>query len=648
MKQSSHTIKRNKLDIIITDLLPAELSKVFTISSFYEYLMSKEDTLDKVIKQLEETKYGAKKLFSNNWHASPLKFPVMKNDGGLREISLVNPFSMIQIYYFITLYNNELLNLLSNNAMFSIRYHKRNDRLYYKHSYKGKVYYNIEKTKVEIFQASGKFYKIEPYQFLADFYSSNEWFILNLKYEYFGKIDYNNCFGSIYTHSFKWIYDINTVESRELSKSNDLLSTLDRLLQQINSSITNGIVVGPEFTRLASEILLQKIDKQVYNRLIKDHEYKKDFEIRRFVDDVFIFTNNKYLRDQIINIYREESLRFQLTLNERKTIKGTFPHIWNEWKFKSKHFIKELNQVLFYNYKDKKQHIIKAKKKYSTSLKDAFNTLIANYQPDATRIVSYILGFIINKMKTDNKNLFSKNTTIQDIARFIDLILFIYAHGPNYHNTDRLLTIFMYIEEDLGHENVKSSIKKYINNYFFIFEKSTLEDIIDLLLIFKIYDIELPTNIENNILHSITKKDNPILAACYLIYAKYDDSYSQKVTSTIEDIVIDKLSNIPDENSQNILLYQELWWLFIFWECPYFQPETIDNLKNKLELLKSTDKRPNQVTKNILYEFLKDDNKRYTFINWELKKEDFFDKIDFFTTRRTIFQNKFDAFTTDY
>ena len=59
-------------------------------------------------------------------------------------------------------------------------------------------------------------------------------------------------------------------------------------MQRVNYNETNGIIVGPEISRIFAEIILQRIDVNVVNRL-KQSPYLltlgRDYEVRRYIDD---------------------------------------------------------------------------------------------------------------------------------------------------------------------------------------------------------------------------------------------------------------------------------------------------------------------------------------------------------------------------
>ena len=128
-------IERNKVDFILTDLLPVEISELFSFSQFYLFLMEKKqrEVIEQIINTLRIHKSkGDKVMLEHGWGAQPLKFNILKTKKTLREMSIVHPFSAINLFLFMECYQKDLLNYFENNHYFSIRYHKKNTDLYYK------------------------------------------------------------------------------------------------------------------------------------------------------------------------------------------------------------------------------------------------------------------------------------------------------------------------------------------------------------------------------------------------------------------------------------------------------------------------------------------------------------------------------------
>lgn len=68
-------MKRNSLDIIMTDLRPVELPKIFTLKYFYRYLSRNSKATREILAGLD---VAQKDPFGKEWHAAPLKYHIIK------------------------------------------------------------------------------------------------------------------------------------------------------------------------------------------------------------------------------------------------------------------------------------------------------------------------------------------------------------------------------------------------------------------------------------------------------------------------------------------------------------------------------------------------------------------------------------------
>lgn len=67
---------------------------------------------------------------------------------------------------------------------------------------------------------------------------------------------------------FTWLIGKDSIDTKSFESNSNIYFAIDRILQNINARRSNGIVVGPEFSRMIAELLLQSIDTAVYNKLI--------------------------------------------------------------------------------------------------------------------------------------------------------------------------------------------------------------------------------------------------------------------------------------------------------------------------------------------------------------------------------------------
>lgn len=143
--------------------------------------------------------------------------------------------------------------------------------------------------------------------------------------------------------------------------------------------------------------------------------------------------------------------------------------------------------------------------------------------------------------------------------------------------------------------------------------------------------------VEEHIWKTILKEQNPILAATYLIYTKYNQKYFDEIKTEVEKLIIHNLSAVTNKN---ILLHKELWWLFIFIDCPYLDQRTKHLISTKVSMLKSNDNtKPNGKIQNILFDFLNTNTNSNKFFEWDIESKDIIGDITYLTYERTLFKN---------
>ena len=74
-------LERNKLDYILTDLLPVEISELFSFSQLYAFLLKKENQkiLDALIQEIKQNKaQSSSRMFEHGWSTKPLKYKILK------------------------------------------------------------------------------------------------------------------------------------------------------------------------------------------------------------------------------------------------------------------------------------------------------------------------------------------------------------------------------------------------------------------------------------------------------------------------------------------------------------------------------------------------------------------------------------------
>jgi len=306
----------------MSDVLPYETPMIFSNHGLYNYI---KDITDNKIPYhkgltwlLNSQEVGSSKSYTVN---------VAKPNGDKRELHLPHPAHQVKMSEFLY-ENSELIISLCSLSNFTIR--SPNGVTSYFKLYSGKslrsfINVDMDVNEDELAEDSNdelgfanSFFTYKKYTLLYKYYKSLEYLSLEKKYKYSGKFDISKCFPSIYTHSISW-----AVKGKEFSKnnlnSNSFEINFDKLMMRLNDGESHGIIVGPEFSRIFAEIILQRIDTIVENNLYRQgYINKKDYCIHRYVDDYFIYSNEKDMIDSIKCSFKEVLMDFKLYSNESK------------------------------------------------------------------------------------------------------------------------------------------------------------------------------------------------------------------------------------------------------------------------------------------------------------------------------------------
>lgn len=640
-------IERNKLDYILTDIMPVEVSELFSYGKFYEFLLDHQKELNNIVGEMLKLKAKGKILFlDGKWSSTPLKYNILKGVDGFREINLVQPISALNIYFFVECYQKEILDYLENNNCFSLRYHRKNDDLYYKRKTNRQTEYFVKTSKKmdkSILQQTGAYFKLYKFNSVSSFTNSKLWKQCSFKYKYFAKVDYKSCFPSIYTHTYKWIIERNTIDSKDAKNSN-LFIIIDRILQNINGKSSNGIIVGPEFSRMIAEILLQNVDKEVLQNLQdKGLSLKKDFRIFRYVDDIYIFANSPVDIDNIINMIESTAHKYLLHLNELKSYTTQTPVIMNDWLYKTRIFSDKVAD-LFYKKSELYEsqsinYLVKNRYISLDRLENEFTLLMNEYTKERRFIVSYILSTLLNNIssKKDGFKLFDDGKLNKAFV-ILELAFYVYSFCPCLEHSQRMISMLVYFDDELKfkkNDETHKHLRNVIRKYSFIFEQANINDICNWFVFFNEYKISLLHNSEDLIFEKVISEDNPILLANYLIYSRYDKKYYSKVLKKVETIIDDNILNmLPCE----LLLQREFWYVLVFCNCPYISDNLKDILAKKVEELKSSHTNPSDLARNLIYEFLKDSTKKNLLFYWGYYNFSACKQLTYRTYQRTLFK----------
>ncbi len=450
-KKVGHIIDYKKERVVLSDILPYEIPPFFSNRYFYHFLVknkvsideeskqiifSRKDTnvirnlirilfgIDKSILSQQNNEFEYFKIDYKNFQTIPFKFKISHKDNDYRELTIIHPINQLRLvdfydkYKYTILYNTKI-------SRFSLRRpHKVSSLKYFKDSTnKSKKSTNQE---VEIIETSDKeytslktYFSYQKYSNIYQFYESYEFQRAEKRFDNLLKFDISRCFDSIYTHSLSWVLNNKKIVKDNLNEYNNSFGgKFDKIMQQMNYNETNGIVIGPEFSRIFAELILQKIDKNVEKELYKKgYRYKVDYDIYRYVDDFFVFYNDEKVKGDILALYKVKLQEYNLFFNDSKTQIFSKPIITNITIAKEE--IRKLVEysMIFQFQNSENQSQVGLKYYTARDIITNYKAILSQTQTSYKDLQNYFLVIIFNKLKK----------MIKDIQKIQEELLTLYS-----------------------------------------------------------------------------------------------------------------------------------------------------------------------------------------------------------------------------
>lgn len=349
MKRKKIKLRYKKERVLFSDMLPYEVPIIFSNRYFYRFLVKNEIKIendkirwkDKISKgalsilafilnaqtsNLQKNgSYSIKRGKFNRLNRIPFTYRILHKPNKTRELTVIHPANQILMVDFYDKYKSLML-YYTNLDRFSLRHPNKVACYFY---YRDKLHHTLLGRKadnIELFfneyENLRTFFSYKKYNNIYKFYEDYRYQRAEKKFEHLLKFDVQSCFDSIYTHTIAWA----TGGGRELYKENfrgsddSFASMWDKLMQLMNYNETNGIVIGPEFSRIFAEVILQHIDARVESELRKQgYNFNKDYECYRYVDDFFFFYTNEKVKDKAMVLFANTLKEFKLNISQEKT-----------------------------------------------------------------------------------------------------------------------------------------------------------------------------------------------------------------------------------------------------------------------------------------------------------------------------------------
>lgn len=402
-------------------------------------------------------------------------------------------------------------------------------------------------------------------------------------------------------------------------------------MQNLNYNETNGIVIGPEFSRIFAEILLQQIDYKV-QQILKTQTpsllHKRDYEIFRYIDDYFVFFNEDSNLEIILQTFRLQLNEFKLYFNNSKSVLLEKPIITGITRAKLQ-IADLLNNKLSFPITEKEvngddEDSSKIELQYSfyvssNKLITRFKIIIKETEISYDDILNYTLAcidrkvqkLITNYSKIEGKTNYESKVT-QAVLEILDFTFFLYSVSPKVNTTIKLCMVlskiikFMKLKVNFNNDNRHLVFKKIYDDIFLVLKKYKSADhtqVETLYLLIALKELGREYRIDETVIchhFGINLKNrqcmnhlNYFSIVVLLFYVENKTRYV-KIKSILKTHILEKFESIYVENrgktTELTLLFMDLI------VCPYLDR----NFKNKLFNLYGIDNKMGRTRTQII------------------------------------------------
>lgn len=318
--------KHDYLRVILTETLPYEVPITFLNEGFYFYLLELDNKDTRVEPRIKKF---LSHFFDYDDYTKPYNYRINKNSTSKRLLSVPHPSVQRKMAFFYREYDSLITELCSKSpislrAPFRVasRFYEKELVNYENQGNIGRVE-EIETEKSAFEKTSvyaSSYFTYRKYNFLYKYYDSYESHRIEKKFENLTRFDISKCFHNIYIPTLSWASKTKKF-SKKYNGAYSFEGKFQNIMKNANDLEASGILVGPEFSRIFAEIILQDIDLNIIDRIKRDLNlhYGSDYTIRRYVDDYFLYTTNSSIPSKMLPLVKDELEKYKLYINESKT-----------------------------------------------------------------------------------------------------------------------------------------------------------------------------------------------------------------------------------------------------------------------------------------------------------------------------------------
>ncbi|CUH39865.1 Retron-type reverse transcriptase [Jannaschia seosinensis] len=423
-------------------------------------------------------------MIESRW-TIPFNFRISHKETEFRQLSVIHPQNQLFVADFYHKHSAQIIYQCSKSS-FAIRHPSSvaktvrfKDRLFVER--KGSSQDSLEESGKE-YEGLGSFFVYEKYSNIFKFYENYDYLNAERKFSTLTKLDIASCFDSIYTHTIAWATLGHEVAKENINSLGPTFGgQFDKLVQAMNRGETNGIVIGPEFSRVFAEIILQDVDQKLEAILSLDHglQNKVNYEIFRYVDDYFVFCSDSQVSDCIKKCLADLLKGVKLTLSSEKSDSYDRPIITPLTIVKNR--ISDCLERRIVTRFDKKSSPDGGDEIQHFSVRVQGRSLITDYKAALKEsgvrykeVLNYTLAaierrthYIFREFKRNHPELRDERELVRALLGILEFSFFIYASQPRVNFTVRLTRIVSIVVDQLHEVNVSRDLKDQVFKHVF-------------------------------------------------------------------------------------------------------------------------------------------------------------------------------------
>jgi hypothetical protein len=437
--------------VLITDTLPFETPIIFSGDGFYTRLR-KQSSSGRIHSDLVDM-LVLRKAPKQKPVTIPFTYKVRKGVSDFRKLAALHPSALWDVRKFYEKFDEWMIFECSRSP-FSIRapfkvsgsFYERNDADAVNQFKLGQV------NTADIDSRSRynpSYFSYRGFTRLYRFFSSGDFVDLEQRYSRLRTLDVSRCFDSIYTHSIAWALK-GKMLAKEGKSGGTSANAFDELMRNVNHGETAGIVIGPEVSRIFAEMIFQAIDMIAIRGLErKNYHYEREYSIRRYVDDVFVFANSDAILRDVCDHYTDAMAEFNLYGNPLKVRSVERPFATSKTIIidKARLLLDHLSAQLFENYNQKRNRLRPAEiwrsDRVATDFLAAVKSICLDAGGDYHELSSYLISalcerarrLVTRKRPMDEREQEKYRTVISIVLR---LMFFIYTVAPTVNASYRM------------------------------------------------------------------------------------------------------------------------------------------------------------------------------------------------------------------